>query len=198
MFLFFYILFSLVIDIYPQFSSTRRLPSRLFSSTRRLFGSPSPSPTPTPAHNPSSSTSSLPARSHVYNGSQSLVTAAGGGVVPPPQQRRLAEFATILGDFKLAVTVWEAMRKEGKGGSVSTLLFVIYLLLIFDLCDFFLFYSIGYTSIAASTLAHDPSSRCQRHIKHTPSNTRTPRTRSTPSTNLRRPLGNRHRQPRFY
>lgn len=38
---------------------------------------------------------------------------------PPSQQRRLAEFATILGDFKLAVTVWESLRKESKGGSVS-------------------------------------------------------------------------------
>ncbi|KAG6878643.1 hypothetical protein C0993_001166 [Termitomyces sp. T159_Od127] len=32
-------------------------------------------------------------------------------------QRRLAEFATILGDLKLAVTVWEALRKDGQGGS---------------------------------------------------------------------------------
>ena len=40
----------------------------------------------------------------------------------PNQQRRLAEFATILGDFKLAVNVWESLRKEGKGGSVSALL----------------------------------------------------------------------------
>ncbi|KAH7912583.1 ER-golgi trafficking TRAPP I complex 85 kDa subunit-domain-containing protein [Hygrophoropsis aurantiaca] len=36
---------------------------------------------------------------------------------PPSQQRRLAEFATILGDFKLAVGVWESLRKESKGGS---------------------------------------------------------------------------------
>lgn len=37
---------------------------------------------------------------------------------PPPQQRRLAEFATFLGDIKLAISVWEALRKEGRGGSV--------------------------------------------------------------------------------
>ena len=37
------------------------------------------------------------------------------------QQRRLAEFATILGDYKLAITVWETLRKDSKGGSVSTL-----------------------------------------------------------------------------
>ncbi len=39
------------------------------------------------------------------------------GPPPPPQQRRLAEFSTILGDFKLAVNVWETIRKEGHGGS---------------------------------------------------------------------------------
>lgn len=33
------------------------------------------------------------------------------------QQRRLAEFSTILGDVKLATSVWESLRKEGKGGS---------------------------------------------------------------------------------
>lgn len=32
-------------------------------------------------------------------------------------QRRLAEFATFLGDYKLAVPLWESIRKEGKGGS---------------------------------------------------------------------------------
>lgn len=94
-----------------QFSSTRRLPSRLFSSTRRLFGSPSPSPSPT--HQPSSSVSSLPPR-----GTQHANGSGGPNATPPPQQRRLAEFATILGDLKLSVTVWEALRKEGKGGSV--------------------------------------------------------------------------------
>ncbi|KAF8898889.1 ER-golgi trafficking TRAPP I complex 85 kDa subunit-domain-containing protein [Infundibulicybe gibba] len=96
-----------VVEWNENFSSTRRLPSRLFSSTRRLFGSPSPSPAP--LHNPSSSVSALPART-LSNGS-----AMGPGA--PSQQRRLAEFATILGDYKLAVAVWEALRKEGKGGS---------------------------------------------------------------------------------
>ncbi|KAG5340621.1 hypothetical protein C0989_001063 [Termitomyces sp. Mn162] len=90
------------------FTSTRRLPSRLFSSTRRLFGSPSPSPSP--SHNMSSSLSSLPLKAAMNASGQ-------GSVSPPSQQRRLAEFATILGDLKLAVTVWEALRKDGKGGS---------------------------------------------------------------------------------
>jgi len=39
----------------------------------------------------------------------------------PPQGRRLAEFATFLGDYKVAVNVWETLRKEGKGGAVSIL-----------------------------------------------------------------------------
>ncbi|THV07645.1 hypothetical protein K435DRAFT_825459 [Dendrothele bispora CBS 962.96] len=98
-----------VIEWNENFSSTRRLPSRLFSSTRRLFGSPSPSPTPT--HHNNSSVSSI-TRSSTFNGIPSLTESS-----PPPQQRRLAEFATILGDLKLAVTVWESLRKEGKGGS---------------------------------------------------------------------------------
>lgn len=40
------------------------------------------------------------------------------------QQRRLAEFSTMLGDFKLAVNVWESLRKETRGstGSVRRLL----------------------------------------------------------------------------
>ncbi|KDQ30937.1 hypothetical protein PLEOSDRAFT_1027421, partial [Pleurotus ostreatus PC15] len=98
-------------DWNESFSSNRRLPSRLFSSTRRLFGSPSPSPAPT--HNTTSSVSSLPGRSNTYNGS----TNGALGSSSISQQRRLAEFATILGDFKLAVNVWESLRKEGKGGS---------------------------------------------------------------------------------
>ncbi|KAG6819496.1 hypothetical protein H0H93_011310 [Arthromyces matolae] len=95
-----------VVDWNEAFSSTRRLPSRLFSSTRRLFGSPSPSPSA--SHHLSSSVSSLPSTN------QSGVTSP---VSPLTQQRRLAEFATILGDLKLAVSVWEALRKDGKGGS---------------------------------------------------------------------------------
>ncbi|KZP10535.1 hypothetical protein FIBSPDRAFT_1051266 [Athelia psychrophila] len=91
------------------YSSNRRLPSRLFSSTRRLFGTSSPSTSSSPLP----PVSGGPARSHTYSSSQSSVS----GVIVPTQQRRLAEFATILGDFKLAVSVWEALRKDGKGGS---------------------------------------------------------------------------------
>jgi hypothetical protein len=91
-----------------KFSSNRRLPSRLFSSTRRLFGSPSPTP---PIHSASASISSLPGRA-------SPSIPSNGVANPPSQQRRLAEFSTILGDFKLAVMVWESLRKENKGGSV--------------------------------------------------------------------------------
>ncbi|KAG2075048.1 hypothetical protein BDR04DRAFT_1006461 [Suillus decipiens] len=97
-----------VIEWNETYSSSRRLPLRLFSSTRRLFGTSSA----TPVH---SSTPSLPARSSTYTAPQSSVS--GPTVPPPSQQRRLAEFATILGDFKLAVAVWESLRKEGKGGS---------------------------------------------------------------------------------
>ncbi|KIK70846.1 hypothetical protein GYMLUDRAFT_235261 [Collybiopsis luxurians FD-317 M1] len=99
-----------VLDWNENFVSTRRLPSRLFSSTRRLFGTPSPSPTPPPTHR------STPSRSSTYNGPSTSAQLPTAGS-PPPQQRRLAEFATILGDFKLAVTIWEALSKEGKGGS---------------------------------------------------------------------------------
>ncbi len=99
-----------------QFASTRRLPSRLFSSTRRLFGSGSTSPTP--PHPPTPSIS--PALSGTRSGSQSSISSTSvGGHSPPGQQRRLAEFATILGDLKLAVSVWETLKKEGKGGSVG-------------------------------------------------------------------------------
>lgn len=97
---------------FVQFSSTRRLPSRLFSSTRRLFGSSSASPAAT--HSPSSSVVSLPSRA-AHN---TAMAASGLASAPPLQQRRLAEFATMLGDLKLAVTVWEALRKESRGGSV--------------------------------------------------------------------------------
>ncbi|KAH0838197.1 ER-golgi trafficking TRAPP I complex 85 kDa subunit-domain-containing protein [Lanmaoa asiatica] len=90
-------------------SSSRRLPSRLFSSTRKLFGS-SVSPAQNSTHISSSSISSLPSRSHTSSAS-SVLTA------PPSQLRRLAEFATILGDYKLATGVWESLRKENKGGS---------------------------------------------------------------------------------
>jgi len=98
-----------------QFTSTRRLPSRLFSSTRRLFGSGTASPAPLQA--PTSSVS--PALSGTRSGSQSSITSFSAGGHPPSQQRRLAEFATILGDLKLAVNVWEALNKDGKSGSVG-------------------------------------------------------------------------------
>jgi hypothetical protein len=99
-----------------QFASTRRLPSRLFSSTRRLFGSGTASPAP--VHPPTSSVS--PILSGTRPGSQSSIASISvGGHPPPSQQRRLAEFATLLGDLKLAVSVWEALKKDGKGGSVG-------------------------------------------------------------------------------
>lgn len=102
-----------VLDWNEAYSSSRRLPSRFFSSTRKLFGSSVP-PTQNPTHTSSSSISSLPSRSHT------LQLASGSNVlIPPPTQlQRLAEFATILGDYKLAIAVWESLRKENKGGSV--------------------------------------------------------------------------------
>jgi hypothetical protein len=109
----------IITEFFHQYSSSRRLPLRLFSSTRRLFGT-SPA---TPVH---SSTPSLPARSSTYTAPQSSVS--GFAIPPPSQQRRLAEFATILGDFKLAVAVWESLRKEGKGGSVGIISYNIFLL----------------------------------------------------------------------
>ncbi|KAJ4485976.1 ER-golgi trafficking TRAPP I complex 85 kDa subunit-domain-containing protein [Lentinula aciculospora] len=97
-----------VMDWNENFVSTRRLPSRLFSSTRRLFGTPSPSPTPPPTHR------STPSRASTHSVAPVSTSPALAG---SPQQRRLAEFATVLGDFKLAVTVWETLSKDGKGGS---------------------------------------------------------------------------------
>ncbi|KAI6047762.1 ER-golgi trafficking TRAPP I complex 85 kDa subunit-domain-containing protein [Pisolithus marmoratus] len=105
-----------VIEWNEVFSSSRRLPSRLFSSTRRLFGSGTSTP-PTSVHASSTSLSSLPVRSHTYSASQTSLSGLSFSLPPPSQQRRLAEFATILGDHKLAIGVWESLRKEGKGGS---------------------------------------------------------------------------------
>ncbi|KAF9229138.1 hypothetical protein BS17DRAFT_742850 [Gyrodon lividus] len=97
------------------YSSSRRLPSRLFSSTRRLFGSGT-TITQNSTHSFSTPVTSLPSRSHTYSAPQS--TSGSTVLIPPPsQQRRLAEFATILGDYKLAAGVWESLRKESKGGS---------------------------------------------------------------------------------
>ncbi|KAG1833784.1 hypothetical protein EV424DRAFT_1532628 [Suillus variegatus] len=50
----------------------------------------------TPVH---SSTPSLPARSSTYTATQFSVS--GSTIPPPSQQQRLAEFATILGDFNV-------------------------------------------------------------------------------------------------
>jgi hypothetical protein len=80
-----------------KYVATRRLPSRLFSTTRRLFGTSGPS-TPVP------SSPSSPAPS----------TAV--------QQRRLAEFATFLGDFKLATSVFDTLRKDTSNTSASDVL----------------------------------------------------------------------------
>ncbi|KAG9314249.1 ER-golgi trafficking TRAPP I complex 85 kDa subunit-domain-containing protein [Chiua virens] len=104
-----------VLEWNETYSSSRRLPLRLFSSTRKFFGSSAPSPQ-YPVHNSSASVSSLPSRSPTHNPSQ---TAPGSNVLaaPPSQLRRLAEFATILGDYKLATGAWESLRKENKGGS---------------------------------------------------------------------------------
>lgn len=99
-----------------KFSSNRRLPSRLFSSTRRLFGTGATS-APSPAI-------STPIRSHSVSSSQTFSTGFPTPVDRISQQQRLAEFATVLGDIKLATTVWEALRKDGKGGSVRIFLFL--------------------------------------------------------------------------
>ncbi|KIO08413.1 hypothetical protein M404DRAFT_134508 [Pisolithus tinctorius Marx 270] len=105
-----------VIEWNEAYSSSRRLPSRLFSSTRRLFGSGTSTPQ-TPVHASSTSLSSLPVRSHTYSTSQTSLSGPSFLLPPPSQQRRLAEFSTVLGDHKLAIGVWESLRKEGKGGS---------------------------------------------------------------------------------
>ena len=59
------------------------------------------------------------APSPISSGSLSSISAVFPGGDPPSQQRRLAEFATILGDLKLATSVWEVLRKDGKSGSVG-------------------------------------------------------------------------------
>ncbi|KLO17070.1 hypothetical protein SCHPADRAFT_959188 [Schizopora paradoxa] len=100
-----------VVDWNEVYSSNRRLPTRLFSTTRKFFGSSySSSSSPAP---------SIP--SHGYSSSSGSISSASG-IVSPLQHRRLAEFSTILGDFKLAVGVWESVRKESKGASGSDIL----------------------------------------------------------------------------
>ncbi|KAI0094770.1 ER-golgi trafficking TRAPP I complex 85 kDa subunit-domain-containing protein [Irpex rosettiformis] len=122
-----------VMEWNESYSSSRRLPSRLFSSTRRLFGTgyssaPSSSPsTPPTGHGSNPSVSSVTSRfAHGVNNSVSSlasITSIGSGstaaatIGTVSQQRRLAEFATVLGDYKLAITVWETLRKDSKGGS---------------------------------------------------------------------------------
>ena len=59
------------------------------------------------------------ASSPISSGSLSSIAGIFPGGDPPSQQRRLAEFATILGDLKLATSVWEVLRKDGKSGSVG-------------------------------------------------------------------------------
>ena len=84
---------------WSQFSSSRRLPRLFSTTTRRFFGSPSPSPAPMP---PPSSPST---------------PTSGTSGFPSWQHRRLAEFATILGDYKLATSVWDSLRKESQSGT---------------------------------------------------------------------------------
>ena len=89
-----------------QYNSSRRLPSRLFSTTRRIFASsPGSGTTVYPSSVPVSTTSGL-------------ANAAEKNVM---LQRRLAEFATIIGDYKIAVNIWDILRKDSHGfhGSVS-------------------------------------------------------------------------------
>ncbi|EJD04067.1 uncharacterized protein FOMMEDRAFT_106503 [Fomitiporia mediterranea MF3/22] len=103
-----------VIDWNETYASNRRLPSRLFSTTRRFFGS-SYSASPSPSSSPSSPTGA----GHAYSNSAS---STSNGSMIPMQQRRLAEFATMLGDFKLAVSVWESLRKDTRGTVGSDIL----------------------------------------------------------------------------
>ena len=110
-----------VVEWNEAYSSSRRLLSRLFSSNRRLFGSGDATPQ-TPIHG-SISTSSLPTRSHTYSASQTSLSGLGISLPPPSQQRWLAEFATILSDYKLAIGVWESLRKEGKDSWVCLVSF---------------------------------------------------------------------------
>ncbi|KAG8826095.1 hypothetical protein FRC19_009702 [Serendipita sp. 401] len=90
-----------VLEWNEAFINKGRLPSRLISSTRRLFGTTGVVPsTPITSQTPS------------FSSMQSATSSS-----PPPQTRRLAELATFLGDYKLAVQALESLRKEGKGGS---------------------------------------------------------------------------------
>ncbi|KAF8308866.1 hypothetical protein DL93DRAFT_2170750 [Clavulina sp. PMI_390] len=96
------------------FANTRRISTRLFGSTaRRLFGnsgSISSTPTPTSSASPSpafGSSAPLPT-------SPRSPTSPSAALPTPslPPHRRLAEFATLLGDYKLASAVFDVLRKE--------------------------------------------------------------------------------------
>ncbi|GJJ13919.1 hypothetical protein Clacol_008176 [Clathrus columnatus] len=93
-----------VLDWNESYIAARKLPSRFFTTTKRLFGGSS---TPTTASSPGShSPISINGFSSMTSSSSSL-----------PHHRRLAEFATVLGDTKLAIAVWETLRKDGRNGS---------------------------------------------------------------------------------
>ncbi|KAH7345279.1 ER-golgi trafficking TRAPP I complex 85 kDa subunit-domain-containing protein [Rhizoctonia solani] len=87
-----------VIEWNEAYNANRRLPIRLFSTTRRLFGT-SGSSTPAPS-SPSSPAPSTDVQ----------------------QQRRLAEFATFLGDLKLATSVFDTLRKDTSNTSAADML----------------------------------------------------------------------------
>lgn len=91
-----------------QFANTRRISTRIFGSTaRRFFGSTSiSSPISTPPTPPPGSPTSTTSPTTMAT----PLTGAQANSLPP--HRRLAEFATILGDYKLATTVWDVLRKE--------------------------------------------------------------------------------------
>ncbi|CAE6378800.1 unnamed protein product [Rhizoctonia solani] len=86
-----------VIEWNEAYVATRRLPSRFLSTTRRFFGtSGSSTPAPSSPSSPAPSTDT--------------------------QQRRLAEFATFLGDLKLATAVFDTLRKETSNTSAADVL----------------------------------------------------------------------------
>lgn len=99
-----------------KFTSTRRISTRLFGSTaRRFFGSGSSGSISSPIAPPSSSSpnSNVSSSNSTAQGAISQGAAGAGstqGSLPP--HRRLAEFATILGDYKLATAVWDVLRKD--------------------------------------------------------------------------------------
>lgn len=93
-----------VLDWNESYIATRRLPSRFFSTTKRFFGN---------SNTPSSPSSPIQQSASFTNGFSSATLPTSS----LPQHRRLAEFATCLGDIKLATSVWETLRKDGKSGA---------------------------------------------------------------------------------